>query len=222
VFDSTSGGYKCILCLGSLLLNTAKGTCDCPAGRFGGDGTCADCWKAHYCPGGTYTGPGTPAKTPCPASMTTTGRRSTSIRACGEQCTQTYSARNSGAQHSMAQHTTQPEAVCFFECMGSTVSASKHRSTTPPKMRQWWQRASVGSEVVWTCITVIQQCAECVQMPCAHVLPLTALPAALTVVVCRRTDWSITKSTLPAPPTLSMLLATSLSWSALKTPTALE
>jgi hypothetical protein len=88
VLDSTSGGYKCIFCLGTLLLNTAKGTCDCPAGKYGGEDTCADCLKAHYCPGGTYTGPGTPPKTSCPSNMTTTGRRSSSIRACGEHTVQ--------------------------------------------------------------------------------------------------------------------------------------
>jgi len=84
VYDSTSGGYKCNSCLSSLLVNTATGKCDCPPGKFGADGSCDDCWKSYYCPGGVYTGVEDPPKLACPSDMTTNGRRSTSIRACGE------------------------------------------------------------------------------------------------------------------------------------------
>lgn len=54
------------------------------AGKWGSNNTCADCVRGYYCEGGTYTGPGTPVMAQCPYNMTTAGRRSTSIRACGK------------------------------------------------------------------------------------------------------------------------------------------
>lgn len=86
VLDSTSGGYKCIKCSGTLTVNTDDGTCGCPAGRYASDNDCTDCLKGSYCLGGKYTGPGIPAMTPCPGTdqLTTIGKRSTSLKACGE------------------------------------------------------------------------------------------------------------------------------------------
>lgn len=78
-----SGGYRCSRCEGALVFNPDSGLCACPAGRYGGDSTCIDCYKGSYCTGGTYNGPGTPPQTACGSGMTTVGRRSTSARACG-------------------------------------------------------------------------------------------------------------------------------------------
>lgn len=41
--------------------------------------------KGWYCPGGDFSGVGSPNRTACPADMTTVGKRSQSLRACGEQ-----------------------------------------------------------------------------------------------------------------------------------------
>lgn len=85
VFDLTpSRGYSCIKCLGALMVDTAKGTCACPAGRYGTTNTCVDCEKGNFCLGGDYTGPNTPPQTSCGTDMTTVGKRSPSIRSCGE------------------------------------------------------------------------------------------------------------------------------------------
>ena len=86
VLDSTSGGYKCIKCQGLLTVNADDGTCGCPAGRYATLNTCVDCDKGSYCLGGTYTGENVPAPTPCPGTnqLTTIGKRSTSLKACGE------------------------------------------------------------------------------------------------------------------------------------------
>lgn len=118
VLHSTSGGYKCISCQGSLLV-TANGTCACPAGKYGTTNTCADCTKGNWCPGGTYTGPNTPVMIPCSTdtanALTTPGRRATSIRACGECSTllsvvlpATAACKRPGPQHRAGCATTLP------------------------------------------------------------------------------------------------------------------
>jgi hypothetical protein len=82
--DSTSGGYRCIRCKGSLLVSADDGTCVCPRGKYAGTDTCLDCDKGSWCPGGRYTAPGVPAQTSCGPQLTTIGKRSTSIWSCGE------------------------------------------------------------------------------------------------------------------------------------------
>lgn len=84
VLDSTSGGYKCTKCQNALVVNPDSGVCECPAGRYADGNTCTDCMKGSYCAGGMYNAAGLPAQTTCPNSLTTIGKRSTSIKACGE------------------------------------------------------------------------------------------------------------------------------------------
>lgn len=82
--SSTSGGYYCSQCQGTLLVRAEDGVCVCPAGKYGQDNSCIDCPKGQWCAGGVFTGGNTPANITCPADMTTTGKRATSIRQCGE------------------------------------------------------------------------------------------------------------------------------------------
>jgi hypothetical protein len=84
VLDSTSGGYKCTKCKGQLVVQPNDGTCECPAGRYASGESCVDCDKSSYCLGGTFDGLGAPGKVGCPSDMSTIGKRSTSIKACGE------------------------------------------------------------------------------------------------------------------------------------------
>lgn len=90
MLDSTSGGYKCTQCQGSLVVNNDDGTCGCPAGRYGTTNTCVDCEKNFYCEGGKYTGPDTPIRVNCTTDtsgdLTTIGKRATSKKSCGEHC----------------------------------------------------------------------------------------------------------------------------------------
>lgn len=87
--ESTSGGLRCALCLGSLLVDADTGTCACPRGKYGTTDSCASCPKGSYCEGGPYTGPGTPVPIACGAGLTTLGLRATSKRLCGECCCST-------------------------------------------------------------------------------------------------------------------------------------
>jgi hypothetical protein len=82
--DSTSGGYRCIRCKGSLLVSADDGTCVCPRGKYAGTDTCLDCDKGSWCAGGRYSAPGAPAQSSCGPQLTTIGKRSTSIWSCGE------------------------------------------------------------------------------------------------------------------------------------------
>jgi hypothetical protein len=85
VLDSTSGGYKCTKCSGALTVDSDTGKCGCPAGRHISNGDCVDCPKGSYCEGGLYDGGSTPSATTCPsARLTTIGKRSASLKACGE------------------------------------------------------------------------------------------------------------------------------------------
>lgn len=82
--ESTSGGYRCIRCKGSLLASADEGTCVCPRGKYAGTDTCLDCDKGSWCAGGRYTAPGVPAQSSCGPQLTTIGKRSTSSWSCGE------------------------------------------------------------------------------------------------------------------------------------------
>jgi hypothetical protein len=85
VLDSTSGGYKCIKCQNKLVVNSDDGTCGCPAGRYAkNENDCEDCPKGSWCAGGTYAAVDTPAKVDCTTDLTTIGKRSISIKSCGE------------------------------------------------------------------------------------------------------------------------------------------
>jgi hypothetical protein len=85
VSDATSGGYKCTLCLNNLVADEVDGVCKCLAGRYALNADdCTDCSKGSWCEGGTYTAIGTPGLTNCTTDLTTIGKRSTSIKSCGE------------------------------------------------------------------------------------------------------------------------------------------
>lgn len=118
VLDSTSGGYKCTACKGSLVVNPDDGNCGCPAGRHGTTDTCQDCNKGSYCAGGRYTAPNLPAQTPCPNSLTTIGKRSTSIKACGE-CSLSPAPAAAAASTHASKHTS---SLPFFGVSGSIVA----------------------------------------------------------------------------------------------------
>lgn len=84
VLDSTSGGYKCHKCLNALVVDADTGTCKCPAGRYATTNNCIDCDKGYHCAGGIYTAPNVPTRVICDTDLTTIGKRSLSIKACGE------------------------------------------------------------------------------------------------------------------------------------------
>jgi hypothetical protein len=74
----------CSRCQGSLLVSARDGSCHCAPGTYASAAnTCSPCPKASYCPGGTYTAPGSPDKLDCGSNLTTIGARATSLRACG-------------------------------------------------------------------------------------------------------------------------------------------
>jgi hypothetical protein len=86
VLDSTSGGYKCTKCQNKLVVNSDDGTCGCPAGRYAPtENDCTDCPKGSWCAGGKYEAVNNPDKSDCTTDLTTIGKRSTSIKSCGEQ-----------------------------------------------------------------------------------------------------------------------------------------
>lgn len=137
VLDSTSGGYKCTACKGSLVVNPDDGTCGCPAGRFGTTDTCQDCDKGSWCAGGKYDGPNTPVQNACPNSLTTVGKRSTSIKQCGElvsaplhqqqhkQASQQASKQATNTQPSIVWCASQPGGGrCFLPAAAVTAPAS--------------------------------------------------------------------------------------------------
>jgi len=90
VLDSTSGGYKCTKCKNLLTVNADNGKCECPAGRYANadaeNPTCLDCDKGYFCLGGEYKGASDPKREQCGdgTDLTTIGKRSTTIKACGE------------------------------------------------------------------------------------------------------------------------------------------
>jgi hypothetical protein len=85
--DPLTGSYRCTLCQSNLVL-TESGLCACPVGQYGTNSSsepvCTDCPKGSYCPGGTYTAPGTPEKLACGANLTTAGKRASKLAACGK------------------------------------------------------------------------------------------------------------------------------------------
>jgi len=87
VMDASAGGYKCIKCINSLVVNEVNGRCSCPAGRYATDDgrtDCQDCKKGSYCLGGSFTPDTAPGKAECGSGLTTAGMRSVSLKSCGE------------------------------------------------------------------------------------------------------------------------------------------
>ncbi len=123
VLDSTSGGYKCTKCKGALVVNPDNGNCDCPAGRYASGETCVDCDKGSFCAGGTFTGTGAPTQTSCPNSLTTIGKRSTSVKACVNLPGYSYSADASG---------NPDQAVCPINTYGPGLRKQRACVPCPP------------------------------------------------------------------------------------------
>jgi hypothetical protein len=85
VFEGSAAGCRCNLCLNKLVTIEEDGSCGCPAGRYAATpDDCTDCPKGAWCSGGPYTAVSAPNMTACGPQLTTIGKRSTSIAACGE------------------------------------------------------------------------------------------------------------------------------------------
>lgn len=125
VRDTTTGGYRCVKCLGSLIVMRDTGRCGCARGRYAGSDTCNDCEVGYFCKGGEYVeATSAPAREECPSrdvGMTTLGTRAISNQQCVNKPGYSYTW-NATAQ--------APSAV---ECAADTYSAGlrKQPSCTP-------------------------------------------------------------------------------------------
>lgn len=76
----------------------------CPRGMYSeGKEKCLDCPKGSWCPYAIYSNANPPPVQPCPAGMTTLGRRSGSARSCGESRLQKPQPEGFAHRHVMCE-----------------------------------------------------------------------------------------------------------------------